>query len=152
MIIKERENKTELAKKLGIGRSSLYYKKKLDETDEELKKQILIVLGIHNSYGHKRIALEFPLNKKRILRVMKKFKIKPYRRRSKKPNKADEGKAKWKNEIIGLCPIRPNVVWASDFTYIKYQGRFIYLATIIDIFTREIIGWNISIPLSIKLL
>ena len=145
MIIKERENKTELAKKLGIGRSSLYYKKKLDETDEELKKQILIVLGIHNSYGHKRIALEFPLNKKRILRVMKKFKIKPYRRRSKKPNKADEGKAKWKNEIIGLCPIRPNVVWASDFTYIKYQGRFIYLATIIDIFTREIIGWNISI-------
>ena len=60
--------------------------------------------------------------------------------------KDDEGKTitKWHNEIIGFCPIRPNIVWASDFTYIKFQGSFIYLATIIDVFTREIIGWNIS--------
>jgi putative transposase len=149
MIVQEekRESKTELAKKLGIGRSTLYYKRRLDAVDEELRKQILVVLGIHTSYGHKRIAPEFPLSKKRILRVMKKFGIKPYRRRPKKPRKKeDEGKEEvvFKNEIINLCPIRPNVVWASDFTYIKFEGRFIYLATIIDIFTREIIGWNIS--------
>lgn len=144
---KKRESKTEFAKKLGIGRSTLYYKRRLDVVDEELRKQILVVLGIHTSYGHKRIALEFPLSKKRILRVMKKFSIKPYRRRPKKPRKKeDEGKEKvvFKNEIINLCPIRPNVVWASDFTYIKFQGRFIYLATIIDVYTREIVGWNIS--------
>ncbi len=150
MIIQEkkRESKTQLAKKLGISRSSLYYKAKKDEFDEEMKKQIRIVLAIHPSYGHKRIALEFKLNKKRILRVMKKYGIKPYRRRAKSPRKKeDEGKeeAKWKNEIIGLCPIRPNIVWASDFTYIKFMGNFIYLATIIDVFTREIIGWNISV-------
>ena len=145
---KKRESKTALAKKLGIARSSLYYKKRLNNVDEELKKQIMVVLGIHPAYGHKRIAFEFPLNKKRILRVMKKYGIKPYRRRPKKPRKQDdEGKveAQWKNEIIGFCPIRPNVVWASDFTYIKFQGKFIYLATIIDVFTREIIGWNISV-------
>jgi putative transposase len=144
---KQRESKTTLAKKLGVSRASLYYKGTLDTVDEELKKQILIVLGIHPSYGHKRIALEFPLNKKRILRVMKKFEIKPYRRRAKKPRKKDDERkqeTKWKNEIIGLCPIRPNVVWASDFTYIKFMGRFLYLATIIDVYTREIIGWNIS--------
>lgn len=145
---KKRESKAALAKKLGIARSSLYYKSKMDEVDEELRKQILVILGIHPAYGHKRIAYEFPLNKKRVLRVMKKYGIKPYRRRPKKPRKKDdEGKeeAKWKNEIINLCPIRPNVVWASDFTYIKFQGRFIYLATIIDVYTREIIGWNISV-------
>lgn len=145
---KNRESKTQLAKKLGVSRSSLYYKSKQDAVDEELRKQILVILGIHPAYGHKRIALEFPLNKKRVLRVMKKYGIKPYRRRAKKPRKKDdEGKekTKWKNEIIGLCPIRPNVVWASDFTYIKFQGRFIYLATIIDVFTREILGWDISV-------
>lgn len=149
MIVKDmkRESKTQLAKKLGVSRSSLYYKGKLDEIDEELRKQILIVLGLNSSYGHKRIALEFPLNKKRALRVMKKYGIKPYRRRAKSPRKKnDEGKSAtcWKNEIILLCPIQPNVVWASDFTYIKFQGRFLYLATIIDIYTREIVGWNIS--------
>lgn len=144
---KKRESKTQLAKKLGVSRGSLYYTAKRDTLDGEMKQQILIVLGLHPSYGHKRIALEFGLNNKRIRRVMKKYGIKPYRRRAKKlRKKEDEGKAivKWKNEIIGFCPIRPNIVWASDFTYIKFQGAFIYLATIIDIYTREIIGWNIS--------
>jgi len=144
---KKQESKTQLAKKLGVSRSSLYYKAKRDEQDLEMKQQILIVLGLHPSYGHKRIALEFKLNNKRIRRVMKKYGIKPYRRRAKKlRKKEDEGKkvAQWKNEIIGFCPIRPYIVWASDFTYIKFQGRFIYLATIMDIYAREIIGWNIS--------
>lgn len=144
---KQRESKTVLAKKLGVSRSSLYYKAKRDVHDEEMKQQILIVLGLHPSYGHKRIALAFGLNNKRIRRVMKKYDIKPYRRRLKKLRKKDdEGKeaTKWKNEIITFCPIRPNLVWASDFTYIKFLGAFMYLATIIDVYTREIIGWNIS--------
>lgn len=151
---KKRESKTALAKKLGVARSSLYYQPKREAQDSEMKRQIEIILGIHPSYGHKRIALEFPLNKKQILRVMKKYGIKPYRQYGKKPRKKDdEGKdeAKWKNEIMGLCPIRPNVVWASDFTYIKYQGKFIYLATIIDVYTREIIGWNIAVRHDTKL-
>jgi transposase InsO family protein len=32
----------------------------------------------------------------------------------------------------------------ADFTYIKYGEKFIYLATIVDMYTREIVGWNIS--------
>lgn len=145
---KKRESKTQLAKKLGVSRASLYYEIKRDAQDEEMKKQILIVLAIHPAYGHKRIALEFRLNNKRIRRCMKKYGIKPYRRRAKQPHKKeDEGKEAtgWKNEIIGFCPIRPNIVWASDFTYLKFQGHFIYLSTIIDVYTREIIGWHISV-------
>lgn len=145
--INKKISKTQIAKDAGISRSTLYYKTKREEQDQEMKKQILIVLGIHPAYGHKRIGLEFPLNKKRILRVMKKFNIKPYRQQSKSPKKpGDYGKpkTKWKNEIIGLCPIRPNVVWASDFTYIKFMGSFVYLATIIDVYSREILGWNMS--------
>ena len=145
--INKKVSKTQIAKDAGISRSTLYYKVKRDDFDDEMRKQIEIVLGLNPSYGHKRIALEFKLNKKRILRVMKKYGIKPYRQQPKFPEKPkDYGKpkTKWKNEIIGICPIRPNVVWASDFTYIKFQGYFIYLATIIDVYTREIIGWNIS--------
>ncbi|MEK6869765.1 MAG: IS3 family transposase [Nanoarchaeota archaeon] len=144
---KKRESKTQLAKKLRVSRSSLYYKAKRDVIDEGIKEKIKEVLSKHKSYGHKRIAIELKLNKKRILRVMKKYGIKPYRRRASAPRKKeDEGKeaVKWKNEIIGFCPIKPYIVWASDFTYIKFQESFIYLATIIDIYTREIIGWNIS--------
>jgi transposase InsO family protein len=143
----KKPNKSQLAKEAGVSRSTLYYKAKRDGFDQEMKKQIEIVLGLNPSYGHKRIALEFKLNKKRILRIMKKFGIKPYRQQPRFPKKPEDygkPKTKWKNEIIGICPIKPNVVWASDFTYLKFQGYFIYLATIIDVYSREIIGWNIS--------
>jgi len=139
--------KTELAKKLGVSRSSLYYRKKRPAIDEEIKRQIESVLTDHPSYGHKRIALELKLNKKRIRRVMKKFGMKPYRRRVQKPQKkGDRGKlpVSVPNVTKILCPIGPGVVYVSDFTYIRFQERFIYVATVMDMFTREIIGWNIS--------
>ena len=148
-VVKEQKiTKTQIAKTLGISRGSLYYVKRRVGVDEEVKAQIEAVLAEHKAYGHKRIALELKLNKKRILRVMKKFGIKPYRRRGKKPNKKDDmGKAAEKDTINVyklLCPLAPNVVWVSDFTYIKFMGKFIYVATIMDMYTREIIGVAIS--------
>jgi len=144
----EKATKTAVAKRLGICRSMLYYQHKQEAIDEEIKKQIEAVMIQHPAYGHKRIAPELKLNKKRILRVMKKYNLKPYRRRAKQPRKKeDEGKAAEENTVNVyklLCPICPNVVWVSDFTYIKYKGKFIYLATIMDMFTREIIGIAIS--------
>jgi putative transposase len=136
-----------LAKKLGIARSSLYYKPKRPKIDEEVKIQIEGVMIKHSSYGHKRIALELKLGKNRVLRVMKKFGLKPARRRIRKPRKSeDEGKAPIQaiNITKILCPIRISVVWVSDFTYIKYKTIFIYVATIMDMYTREIVGWHIS--------
>lgn len=130
-----------------MSRSSLYYHHKRPAIDEEIKRQIESVLADHPSYGHKRIAPELKLNKKRILRVMKKFGIKPYRRRVKRLRKReDEGKlpAAYPNIYKLLCPIGPFVVWVSDFTYIRFGSYFIYLATIMDMYTREIVGWNVS--------
>lgn len=87
------------------------------------------------------------MGKKKIRRVMNKYGLRPTKRRFKKfvkkkdLNKADRGIP----NIAGtLCPIRPYVLWASDFTYIRFNGQFIYLATVIDVFTREIVGYNIA--------
>lgn len=147
MIRKQKENRTELAKRLGISRSSLYYHPKRPVIDLEVKNQIESVMTDHPAYGHKRIALALKLNKKRILRVMKKFGLKPYRRKHKPlVKRADLNKppTKFSNLIENLTIDHPNQVWCTDFTYIKYQNRFIYLATIIDRYTREVVGFNIS--------
>jgi transposase InsO family protein len=136
-----------MAKSLGLSRSMMYYHHKRPAIDEEVKRQIESVLADHPSYGHKRLALELKLNKKRILRVMKKFGLKPYRRRSPKPKKPlDIGKpsAQFENQIHKIKPTQPNEVWAADFTWLRFQEKFIYLATVMDIFTREVIGWNIA--------
>ena len=142
-------SKTALAEKLGISRSSLYYQHKRPVIDAEVKTQIESVLTNHPAYGHKRIAMELKLNHKRILRVMKKFGIKPYKRRTKKPWKKDDlGKPEtgYANLIKEINPrdLKQNEVWVSDFTYLKYKDRFLYLATIMDLWDREIVGINIS--------
>lgn len=141
------KTKKMLAFEMGVSRSSLYYKPKRTIIDEEVKAQIESVMTDNPSYGHKRIAIALKLNHKRIRRVMKKYDMQPYRRRPQRPRKHDdEGKPAIPIMNVSklLCPIAPTVVWVSDFTYIKFQGAFIYLATIMDVFTREIVGWNIS--------
>ena len=139
--------KTEIARRLGVARGSLYYKRTLPARDLRVRDAITQVMSDNPAYGHKRIAMELELNKKRILRVMKIFGLKPYRRRAKKPNKPDDQNKQpsiYPNLIKYFCPIRPDIVWVADFTYICFQGAFIYLATIEDRFTRKIVGSNIS--------
>jgi len=146
-VIKDKTTKTELAASLGISRQSLYYKPKKPAKDLAAKAEIEKVLSSHPAYGHKRIALELGANKKKILRVMKKFNIKPYKRRIKRPKKPydlNKPPTVYQNLIKNICPIKPNVIWVADFTYIKFQNRFIYFATVMDLFTREILGWSVS--------
>lgn len=143
-------NKTELARKLGISRSSLYYDHKRPAIDEDVKSQIESVLTDHPAYGHKRLALALKLNRKRILRVMKKFNIKPYRRKAKKRvKKKDVGRPEtgFPNLLKTTSEKDLNQsdsIWVTDFTYIKFHNKFIYLGTIMDRATREIVGVNLS--------
>jgi len=140
-------NKTKLAKNLGICRQSLYYKPKLPTKDLALKKQIEEVLAQHKSYGHKRIALHLGVNRKRILRVMKLFDLSPIRKAKMPLKKQDlRQKESFNANLIGDTEINvPSQIWASDFTYLPYfNNKFLYLATIIDCFTKEIISWNLS--------
>lgn len=142
-----KESKKALAKKLGISRSSLYYESKMKVRDNCIREQILTVLAEHPSYGHRRLSLHLGLNKKRILRVMKKYGIKPYRRRARRPRKpGDLGKDPMAvvNWAKAICPLARNVLWASDFTYFWFHGKWWYLATILDVFSREIIGFSFS--------
>jgi len=144
-------SKSQLARDLGVSRASLYYHPKRPLIDEEVKKQIESVQVDHPDYGHKRIAIHLRLNKKRILRVMKKFGIKPYRRVSPKPRKKDDENkppSSFPNliqEMLDNNTInRFGLVWGTDFTYLAYKQKFLYLATIIDLWNREIVGVNIS--------
>jgi len=140
------KSKKELAKQLGVSRQSLYYKPKLPEKDLKLKQEIQKVMSKHKRYGHKRISDELDINKKRILRVMKLFHLEPLRRRRKpfKPEDQNQAPMDIPNLLKETIIDAPNLAYASDFTYLPYFNKFVYLATIEDVFTREIIGWEVS--------
>lgn len=139
--------KVALAKKLGISRSSLYYTPKKPPSDEERRQKIIAVMEEHPAYGSRRIALALQVNRKGVRRLMRKFRLKPKLRRGFRLVKVDDlGRTETRVENIlkTLCPIRPNVAWAGDFTYFWFCGRFWYVATVIDIFSREILGWHLA--------
>lgn len=137
-------SKKELAKQQGISRSSLYYQLKMPVKDWHLKNQIELVLKENPSYGYRRIALALEINHKRTFRVMKEFGIKPYRRRGKKFRKAKDLARIYPNLLQQIpFPEKTNTAWVSDFTPISFHGKLVYLATIMDIFNRKVMGWNL---------
>ena len=142
-----RLKKTVLAKKLGLARSTLYYRSKKRGLDEEAKLLIIEVMLANPSYGHRRVAIELGWNKKKAKRLMTKFSLKPKLRRGQKwQKKGDLGLVPtgYQNLISNWCPIAPDVVWCADFTYLKIRDSFLYLATVIDIYTKEIVGFALS--------
>ena len=129
----------------------LCYEHRQPPKDWWLKQRIEIVLREHPSYGHKRLALHLRANKKRVLRVMHIFGIKPYRRRGRKYRKTKDYSVEYPNLLLTEYPQNRNHIWASDFTYLKYKKRTVYLATLIDLFTKEITGFSVMLSHSVSL-
>lgn len=142
--MKHADNKTKQSSMLGISKANLYYKSKQDARDQATKIMIEEALRKHYAYGHKRLAEHLKINKKRVLRVMKIYNIHPRRARGRKPPKKEAGIAEYPNLLINTVPSRPNHIWASDFTYLWFDNAWLYIATIIDIFTRKISGLAVS--------
>lgn len=147
------QSQAELARRLGISRASLYYQPSLPGKDLWLKAEIEKVLTAHKAYGHKRVALALQINKKRALRVMKLFGLKPQRKRKKPDKPKDIGQTPMAipNLAKGIIIDAPHQVWVSDFTYLPYFGRFVYLATIEDVFTRQVLGWGVAMRHTVEL-
>ncbi|HEY9583697.1 MAG TPA: IS3 family transposase [Candidatus Paceibacterota bacterium] len=144
--------KSVIARELGISRGMLYYRAKKPDKDWRVKCSIEEVLREYPSYGHKRLAIHLRMNHKKILRVMKLYGIKPYRRRGKKPFKINKkSNSVYPNLLLTEYPQYENHIWVSDFTYIPYKGRFIYLATVEDLFTRKIVGYSVLTNHSVQL-
>lgn len=127
---------------IGYSRTHHYYQHKQPAKDWQTKQLIETALRDHPSYVHKRLAIHLKINKKRALRVMKLFGIKPYRRVTPKVY-AKPKHSVFPNYLMTEEPRGPGDIYASDFTYIKYQGKWLYVATVLDVYTREIVGLSI---------
>lgn len=138
--------KSAAAEKMSISRQSLYYQPITPAKDLLLKQQIEAVLLEHKAYGYRRIAIALSVNSKRVRRVMKLFGLKAKKQR-KKPRirKNLSTLNRQKNLFAEMVITQPDQAWVSDFTYLSYRNKFMYLATILDAFTREVIAWNISV-------
>nr|BFD62323.1 IS3 family transposase [Bdellovibrio sp. HM001]BFD64541.1 IS3 family transposase [Bdellovibrio sp. HM001]BFD64544.1 IS3 family transposase [Bdellovibrio sp. HM001]BFD64551.1 IS3 family transposase [Bdellovibrio sp. HM001] len=85
------------------------------------------------------------IGERRLRRIMKKFSlhIKP-RRRFVRTTQSDHDHPVHENLIKGMEVTKINQLWVSDITYIRITNGFVYLAVVMDIYSRKVVGWAIS--------
>ena len=101
-------------------------------------------------YGYRRVIHELRrrghlINHKRVARLMKRhgLGIKP-RRRFVRTTDSNHDSPIFPNLSRNVIPSRPDLVWVADFTYIRIETGFCYLAAILDACSRKVVGYAIS--------
>jgi transposase InsO family protein len=136
---------------LELSPSSYYYHSR-KEAEQPLKADLEVVAGQHPTYGSRRLThqlrrkpFEYRVNRKRIQRLMRKMGLlRPVKRRKVRTTDSQHPYLRYPNLVKDLEIIHPDQVWVSDITYIRLHDDFVYLAIILDVFTRAIRGWCLS--------
>lgn len=136
-------SKSTRAQLLGVSRTSLYYHRRKPPKDWELKQRIETVLREHPGYGYRRVALALHENKKKAQRVMHLYGIKAYRRRGKRWRKPKNKAVVYPNMLLTVTPAYPGHVWVADFTHVVWRNTIVCIATVMDVYTRTIVGMSI---------
>jgi transposase InsO family protein len=136
---------------LGVPRSSLYYAAQPIPDDEAMLKTALLDLaGEWPTYGYRRLTamlrrLGWRVNSKRIRRWMDELGIHGTPpTRTKRTTNSKHAFPRYPNLVKDLEITRPDQVWVADLTYIRLRREFVYLAVLMDLFTRSIRGWHLS--------
>jgi putative transposase len=139
-----------LCQVLNYPRSQVYYQSQPPPDKTEIKEVIVNLCGQHPTYGYRRITAMLKrqghqINHKRVARLMRELGLvgkQPVKR--KRTTNSNHAFGRYPNLVMNLAVERPDQVWVGDITYIKLQQEFVYLAVLMDVFTRSIRGWHLA--------
>jgi len=136
---------------LDYPRSSFYYADApVDAEKEELRQAVQRLAERWPTYGYRRSTAQLQreglaATSKRVRRLMSErgLAAKLAKRKVRTTN-SEHGFARYPNLVLDLVVRRPDEVWVVDFTYVKLRQEFVYLAVIMDVYTRCIRGWHLG--------
>jgi putative transposase len=127
------------------------------QAEMELRDVIQRVALEHRCYGYRRVTAEIRLqgiivNHKRVLRVMREDNLLSLRKRKfVVTTDSNHSRPVYPNLITDLNLTAPNQLWVADITYIRLREEFVFLAVILDAFSRRVIGWELGESLQTRL-
>jgi putative transposase len=132
--------------------SSSYYYHSHPSINADLEEDLQAVAGEYPTYGTRRLMHQlrrkpygYVVNRKHIQRLARqKGLLRPVKRRKIRTTDSQHPYPRYENLVKNLEIVRPDQVWVSDITYIRLRNGFIYLAIILDVFTRSVRGWCLS--------
>ena len=116
----------------------------------ELRDEVQKIALQWPAYGYRRITAElqrrgFDINHKRVLRLMREDNLLCVRRRSfVVTTDSRHALPVYPNLARELAPTAVNELWVADITYIRLRNEFVYLAVILDAFSRKVVGWALG--------
>jgi putative transposase len=145
-----------------LSRSSFYYRRKVKDPDRmkaeaDLIDRIEAICLEFPRYGYRRVTRQLKregwlVNHKRVLRLMRESDLLcRVKRRWVRTTDSKHHFPRYPNLIKGMVISRLNQVWLADITYIRIRTGFVYLAAILDAFSRRAIGYAISTRLDTAL-
>jgi putative transposase len=138
-----------LCKVVGCARSRYYYREPREE-DRALQAAIQAVAAEWPTDGYRRVTAQWHrqgwrVNHKRVGRLMGELGLQVARKaRRRQTMQSQQAFPRYPHLVEGLASVRPDQVWVSAITYIRLQSGFVYLAVIMDVFTRLIRGWQLG--------
>jgi putative transposase len=122
----------------------------LDDDEADVRAALQRLAGEWPTYGYRRLTAMLrregrSVNGKRVRRLMTELGIhgqRPVRR--KRTTDSNHTFPRFPNLVEGLEVVRPEQVWVGDITYIRLRQDFVYLAVLMDVFTRLIRGWHLG--------
>lgn len=138
----------------GVSRAS-YYRRWAEHAprreETELRDLVQRLALQHRPYGYRRITElvrreGWPVNRKRIARLMRQDNLLALRKPAFRPATTDSRHdwRVWPNLARRLVPTTVNQLWVADITYVRLAEAFIYLAVVLDAFSRKVVGWAIA--------
>lgn len=121
--------------------------------NQTLKEQIVAFFcGSHRTYGYRRIQTDLQaaghqVNKKRVARLMKEQGLQGIHKGRFKVVTTDSNHSRplAENKLEqNFTSTTPNQKWAADFTYVRTSEGWLYLAVVLDLFSRKVVGWAFS--------
>lgn len=132
--------------------------KKPDEAEMAIRTALQeIVLAHHRRYGYRRVTKDLHrrgmiLNHKRVLRIMREDNLLAIRyRKYILTTDSQHEQAVYVNLAARMSLTGANQLWVADITYIRVRTEFVFLAVIIDRFSRKVIGWAVDRTLAARL-
>lgn len=122
----------------------------------ELALEIASVLDVHPGYGYRRVRKELgnrgiACGYKSAARAMKEGGLQRKRRRPSPKTSDGKGRGNYPNLLVGATIDAPGQAWVADITYIGLPGGFAYLACVLDVFLRKVVGRAMSLRPDAKL-
>ncbi len=121
------------------------------EEETEVRDAIQRIATEHRRYGYRRVTaalrlrLGLVINHKRVARIMREDNLLAVsRRRFVVTTESRHGFAVYPNLARHVTVTKSNQLWAADITYIRLRGEFVYLAVILDVHSRLVVGWELG--------